>query len=147
MASGEITWEPIDPAAVIDRVGGDHDGAAILFLGRVRNHNQGRAVSGMEYQGYEAMARSLLSQIVEEAAEAAGSEHVYAVHRLGILEIGDVSVAIAAATAHRAQSFEATRYVIEEIKKRLPVWKREHYLDGEETWLKGHQPTAPEVDL
>jgi molybdopterin synthase catalytic subunit len=136
-----VTRDPIDPAGVLARVGGPEDGAVILFLGTVRNQNQGRPVSGMDYQGYEDMARSLLAAIAGEASERTGSERIAAVHRLGTLALGDVSVAIAASDPHRGAAFDAARYVIEEIKTRLPVWKREHYLEGEPEWLEGHQPT------
>ena len=91
----------------------------------------------MEYEGYAEMAREQLAAIVSEAAGRAGSDRIAAVHRLGELAVGEVSVAIAVSTPHRAEAFEAARHVIEEIKKRLPVWKRERYLDGEAEWLDG----------
>lgn len=141
MIWADVTAAPIDPARVRERVGGPEDGAVVLFLGTVRNQNQGRPVSGMDYEGYEDMARNLLTAIVQEASEKTGSERIAAVHRLGTLAVGEISVAIAASNPHRAAAFDAARYVIEEIKKRLPVWKREHYLEGESEWLEGHQPT------
>ena len=114
-----------------------------LFLGTVRNCNEGRPVGGMEYEGYADMAREQLAAIVAEASARAGTDRIFAVHRLGELEVGQVSVAIAVSTPHRAEAFDAARYVIEEIKKRLPVWKRERYLDGEARWLEGQAPLAP----
>ena len=96
----------------------------------------------MEYEGYDEMAREELRAIVAEAAERAGSDRIAAVHRLGRLAVGEVSVAIAVSTPHRAEAFVAARYIIEEIKKRLPVWKREHYLDREAKWLEGHLPVG-----
>ncbi len=144
MTWSEITMDPIEPEAVLARVGAAEDGAAVLFLGVVRNANEGRPVSGMEYEGYAPMARQQMAEIVSEAAEraGAGSARIAAVHRLGELTVGEVSVAVAASTPHRAQAFDAARYVIEEVKKRLPVWKREHYLDGQPEWLEGHTPAA-----
>ncbi len=142
MIRSDVVLDPIDPAAVLARVGDPRDGAVVLFLGIVRNANEGRPVSGMEYDGYIEMAREQLAAIAEEAAGRAGSDRVAVVHRLGTLGIGEVSVAIAASTPHRAQAFDAARHVIEEIKERLPVWKREHYLDREAAWLDGHLPTA-----
>ena len=142
MAWSEITLDPIEPEAVLARVGADEDGAAILFLGVVRNENEGRRVSGMEYEGYVAMARQQLAAIAREAAERAGSPRVAAVHRLGELKVGEVSVAVAVSTPHRAEAFDAARYAIEEIKTRLPVWKREHYLEGAPEWLEGRTPVA-----
>ncbi len=130
----------IDPAEVLARVGDATDGAALLFLGVVRNHAEGRAVRGMRYDAYEAMARAVLAEIAAEAGERLGSERLAVVHRTGDLAIGDVSVAIAVSSPHRAEAFDASRYVIEEIKKRLPVWKKERYVDGESEWVKGATP-------
>lgn len=140
MVWSDVTFEPVRPEDVLDKVGGAEDGAVTLFLGVVRNANDGRPVSGMEYEGYAAMAREELSAIVAEAVRRSGGGRVAAVHRLGNLKIGDVSVAIAASSPHRAPAFDAARHVIEEIKQRLPVWKREHYLDGEPAWLDGRMP-------
>ncbi len=142
MIWSDVTSDPIDTARVLERVGDPEDGAVALFLGIVRNHNDARPVSGMDYEGYGEMAREQLAAIVEEAAGRAGSDRIAAVHRLGTLAIGEVSVAIAASTPHRAEAFDAARYVIEEIKKRLPVWKREHYLDRDAEWLEGRVPAA-----
>ena len=130
MIWSDVTSDPIDPAAVLRRVGGPEDGAVALFLGTVRNVNEGRPVSGMDYHGYELMAKEQLAAIVGEAAARTGARQIAAVHRLGTLDLEEVSVAIAASSPHRGPTFEATRYVIEEIKKRLPVWKKEIYADG-----------------
>ena len=142
MVWSDITIEPIDSSTVVERVGAPEDGAVALFLGTVRNRNEGRPVGGMEYEGYGEMAREQLAAIVAEAAARAGTDRIAAVHRLGELAIGEVSVAIAVSTPHRAEAFDAARYVIEEIKKRLPVWKRERYLDGKAEWLKGEVPAG-----
>ena len=135
-----ITREPIRPRDVLERVGAAEDGAVLLFLGVVRNHNDGAAVSGMTYDAYDEMAGTVLGEIAGEAAERLGTDRVAVVHRVGELEIGQVSVAIAASSPHRAESFDATRYVIEEIKKRLPVWKKEHYVEAGSKWLEGNVP-------
>ena len=140
MTWSDVTTKSIDPGAVLARVGSPGDGAVAFFAGVVRNENQGRPVSGMEYEGYDEMAREELAAIVAEAAERAGSDRIAAVHRLGRLAVGEVSVAIAASSPHRAEAFAAARYIIEELKKRLPVWKREHYLDRDARWLEGHLP-------
>ena len=137
-----VTTDPIDACDVLTRVGAEEDGAVAIFLGIVRDSNDGRPVSGMEYDGYAEMAREQLAAIVAEAAERAQTDRVAAVHRLGALRVGEVSVAIAVSTPHRAEAFDAARKVIEEIKKRLPVWKREHYLDRQAEWLDGHVPVA-----
>ena len=143
MAWSDVTVDAIDPGAVLARVGRPEDGAVAFFAGVVRNENDGRPVSGMEYEGYDEMARRELAAIVTEAAERAGTQRIAAVHRLGRLSVGEVSVAIAASAPHRAEAFAAARYIIEEIKKRLPVWKREHYLDRDARWLEGHLPAEP----
>jgi molybdopterin synthase catalytic subunit len=137
--SAWITREPISSESVLSLVGGPGDGAIDLFLGVVRDQNEGAAVSGMHYDAYVEMAESTLREIVEEAAALDGVGKVAAVHRIGELTIGEVSVAIASSAPHRAQAFAATRYVIEEIKKRLPVWKQERYLEGTERWLPGER--------
>ena len=142
MVWSDITTDPIDPSTVVQRVGGPEDGAVALFLGTVRNHNEGRTVGGMEYEGYAEMAREQLAAIVAEAAVRAESDRIAAVHRLGNLSIGEVSVAIVVSSPHRAEAFDAARYVIEEIKKRLPVWKRERYVGGGAEWLEGQVPAA-----
>jgi molybdopterin synthase catalytic subunit len=140
-----ITREPIDPAGVLARVGADEDGAVLLFLGIVRDHNDGAAVRGLTYEAYDEMATRVLDEIAGEAAERLGTDRIAVVHRVGELGIGEASVAIAASSPHRAESFDATRYVIEEIKKRLPVWKKEHYVEGGAEWLEGRTPPVAET--
>ena len=140
MIHAAVVTRPIDPADLLGRVGSDRDGAALLFLGVVRDHADGRAVEGMRYDAYEEMAAQVLQAIAREAAERAGSDRVAVVHRVGELAIGEVSVAIAVSTPHRAEAYDASRYVIEEIKKRLPVWKKEHYADGPSAWKDGAVP-------
>jgi molybdopterin synthase catalytic subunit len=141
-----ITTERIDPAAVLARVGGPEDGAALLFIGTVRMRNDGRPVRGMRYDAYVEMAETELAAIADEAAERCGSRRVAVVHRIGELAIGEVSVAIAVSTPHRAEAFDACRSVIETIKQRLPVWKFEHYTDGEAAWVAGHEPVPGRRD-
>lgn len=140
MIHAAVVRDCIDPAEVLARVGSDRDGAALLFVGVVRDHDGGRPVRGMRYDAYEEMAVDVLRAIAGEAADRAGSDRVAVVHRVGELDVGEVSVAIAVSTPHRAESFDAARYVIEEIKKRLPVWKKEHYADGASTWKDGAVP-------
>ena len=135
-----VTSDIIDPQTVLGMVGSPADGAAILFIGSVREHNDGRAVNGMRYDAYLEMAEPVLRDIVAEAAVRAGSERIAVVHRIGELAVGTVSVAIAVSTPHREESFDAARYFIEQIKQRLPVWKHEHYNDGEPRWLAGAIP-------
>ncbi len=142
MPIARIVQDPIDPAAVLASGGSDEDGASLLFTGVVRNHNQGRTVGGVRYDAYEEMAARVLSQIVEEAVQLVGTDRIVAVHRVGELTVGEVSVAIAVSSPHRAEAFEASRFIIEEIKKRLPVWKKERYEGDVEEWVEGVTPVA-----
>lgn len=135
-----ITRDPIDTDALITKVRAPETGAVLLFLGVVRNHNEGRAVEGVHYTAYHEMAERVLQEIVAEAALLLGTEQIAVVHRVGELVIGETSVAIAVAAPHRAETFDAARKIIEEIKVRLPVWKEERYLDGESEWLDGQIP-------
>lgn len=139
-----ITDEAIVPDRLLDRIGADRDGAVLLFLGTVRDHNDGRPVSGMEYRAYREMAEDVLEEIGAEVRERWDTDRIAIVHRVGALEIGEVSVAIAVSTPHRAEAYDASRYVIEAIKERLPVWKKEHYEDGERRWVPGRRPPRPD---
>ena len=112
----------------------------MLFVGVVRDHNDGRAVSGVDYEAYEEMAEKVLLEIATEVSDEFGTDRVAVVHRVGALTIGEASVAIAVSSPHRAEVYGASRYVIEEIKKRLPVWKNERYTDGATNWVAGQTP-------
>ncbi len=140
MIHADVVRGPLDPTALLARVGEAEDGAALLFVGIVRDHADGRSVSGMRYDAYEEMARPVLAEIAREAAERLGTERVAVEHRVGELAIGEPSVAIAVSSPHREEAYAASRYVIEEIKKRLPVWKKERYADGDEAWVEGAVP-------
>jgi molybdopterin synthase catalytic subunit len=134
-----ITRTPIDAGELLEAVPTERDGAALLFWGVVRNHNEGRAVSHLEYEAYPEMAEAVLSEIAAEARARWPIGGLAIVHRLGRLSIGEVSVGIAVAAPHRAAAYEASRYIIEELKQRVPIWKREGYAEGDEHWLGGEQ--------
>ena len=136
----DVTHDVIDPQSVLERVGSPADGAAVLFLGTVREQNHDRPVSGMRYDAFVEMARPVLAEIAAEAAARAGTHRIAVLHRVGELGIGDVSVAIAVSSPHREPAFDAARYIIEQIKQRLPVWKQEHYVAGDARWLDGSVP-------
>jgi molybdopterin synthase catalytic subunit len=140
VAYASIVRDPIDPAAVLARVGHPQDGASLLFVGVVRDHAEDRPVAGMRYDAYVEMAAEVLGTITSEATETLGTDRIAVIHRVGELKVGDPSVAIAVSSPHRAEAYEASRYVIEEIKKRLPVWKKERYADGDEAWVEGETP-------
>ena len=132
----------IDPCAVLRTVGGHHNGAAVLFVGTVREENDGAPVTGLDYSAYASMAEAELAAIALEAAERWSTEDIAIEHRVGALELGDASVVIAVGHAHRGEAYEASRYIIEELKQRLPVWKREHYADGRAEWVSNAATSA-----
>jgi molybdopterin synthase catalytic subunit len=140
-----IVDRPIDPCALLGQVAQSRNGATVLFVGTVRDVNDGSPVSGLDYSAYTAMAERELANIVAEAASRWETPDIVVEHRVGSLDLGDASVAIAAAHPHRGEAFEAARYIIEELKKRLPVWKKEHYVDGRSEWVRtaeiGGSPT------
>jgi len=131
-----IVDRAINPCAVLNSVAGHHNGASVLFVGTVRDVNDGSRVSGLDYSAYTEMARRELSAIADEAAERWNTTDIAIEHRVGSLDLGDVSVVIAVGHAHRGEAYEASRYIIEELKKRLPIWKKEHYLDGRSEWVQ-----------
>jgi molybdopterin synthase catalytic subunit len=113
-------------------------GAIASFVGVVRNHHEGKTVSGMTYDVHDIHARNTLKTICLEVENRWSDTNLYIEHAKGDLKIGDPSVVIAVSSPHRDDAFQACRYMIEEIKKRLPVWKKEHYIDHESGWLPGH---------
>jgi len=135
MVRATLVERPIDPATLLQSVADAGVGAACLFLGTVRDLNDGRRVTGIEYAAYRPMAAQELQAIAAAAAEQFDTTALVVEHRIGTLAVGDISVAIAAAHPHRAQAFDAARFVIEEIKRRTPIWKRERYADGSQEWV------------
>lgn len=133
-----LSRAPIEIANLVRAVGDDARGGIATFLGVVRNHQEGRQVLRLEYVAYEPMAEAESARIVAEA-QASWPVTVALAHRLGDLAIGDVAVGVAAAAAHRAEAFAACRYVIDEVKRRVPIWKKESYADGTVAWV---DPTA-----
>lgn len=125
-----LTREPIDVAAIVPA--DPADGAACLFLGVVRNENDGRAVRRLEYEAYEEMALPLMEEIAAETRRRWPVTDLRIVHRLGSLAVGEPSVAIAVASPHRDEAFAACRYAIDTLKATVPIWKKEFYSDGEE---------------
>ncbi len=125
----------LDVSGLVQMVADPGAGACSVFLGTVRHANGGRPVVGIDYQAYLAMAARELHAIVGEAALQFGTRGIAAEHRVGFLAVGDISIAIAASHERRGPAQDATRYVIEHVKRRLPVWKREHYTDGGREWV------------
>lgn len=126
---------PIDAAALQRELEGQGVGAAVVFEGRVRDHNDGRPVRGLAYQAYAELANAEGARIMAEARERFAIERALCVHRTGELALGDLAVWVGVAAAHRDAAFAACRYVIDEVKARVPIWKREHYVDGDAEWL------------
>ena len=141
---------PLDLTALITSVTSSERGAIATFLGLVRDHHGGRAVERLEYSAYAPMAEQECANILAEAHARWPMAQVALEHRVGALVIGDTAVAVAAAAAHRDEAFLACRYVIEEVKRRVPIWKREYYADGSVGWVDptvpgGSVPARPEV--
>lgn len=135
---GHLTTDPLRPEVLVAGVQGPDRGAVALFIGNVRDHHAGRAVVELEYSVYLAMAEKVCETIVAEARDRWPVEVALA-HRIGLLPIGAAAVIVAVGAAHREAAFAACRYVIEEVKRRAPIWKRERYADGSEAWV---DPTA-----
>ncbi len=132
----QVTADPLDPAAVARAVAAPDCGAVATFIGTVRDRNLDRRVLWLTYEAYEPLARKALARIGAEAAEQWPSVRLAIHHRVGRLGIGDASVAIAAASPHRADAFAACRYAIERVKQIVPIWKHEHF-EGGDVWIEG----------
>lgn len=132
-----LSEAPLDPAALVAEVGRADAGATALFLGTARDHSDGKeGVTHLEYDAYRGHVEPRLSEIVADALDRWPVLSVVVEHRVGIVEVGQASVAVAVSSAHRGDAFDAARYVIDELKKRAPIWKREHWPGGAE-WVEG----------
>ncbi|WP_084657902.1 molybdenum cofactor biosynthesis protein MoaE [Thermogemmatispora onikobensis] len=132
----QITREPLNREALVTAVAAPEVGGIVIFEGVVRNHARGKQIRYLEYDAYPEMAEQQLRRIVEEARQRWGAERVAVAHRLGRVEIGEASVIVVVATPHRAEAFEACRYIIDTLKTTVPIWKKEVSLDGE-AWVEG----------
>lgn len=135
-----LAQTPIELASLLAAVSAPDRGGIATFLGVVRNHQDGRAVLRLEYSAYEPMAERESAAIVAEA-QSRWPVKLALVHRLGRLILGDIAVAIAASAAHRGEAFDACRYTIEEVKRRVPIWKKEYYADGTIAWVDPARPS------
>ncbi len=127
----EIVTKSIELQRVIESVSRPSAGAVDVFIGTTRNCADGKEVLSLEYEAYEPMAKKILAEIASEARSRWDLVEVSIVHRIGRVEVGQASIAIAVSSAHRSQAFEACRFIIDTIKKSVPIWKREFYSDGE----------------
>jgi molybdopterin synthase catalytic subunit len=132
-----ITTKEIDPAEILRSVRNTKAGAVVLFLGTVRDTGDHGLVKGMTYEAYSPLAEAELVQLKREIRKRWPKSDVRIVHRVGRLQLKDVSVAIAVSSVHRAEAFEACRFAIERIKKGIPIWKKEELSNGTEVWVEG----------
>jgi molybdopterin synthase catalytic subunit len=131
-----LTRRPIDTRALVDRLRRGEDGAVVVFEGVVRNNTGGRATQYLDYECYEPMAVKIMAAIGREIAAGCAISRIAMVHRLGRMEIGEASVVIVATAPHRQPAFEAALEGINRLKRRVPIWKKEHFADGE-VWVEG----------
>ena len=140
----EITREPLDPEVITEKVTRNTNGAVVTFLGTTRSLTGGRKVLHLEYEAYRPMADNKLAEIVEEIRERWSVEDVAIAHRLGRLEIGDISLVVAVATAHRKDAFAACQHAVDRIKQMVPIWKKE-FFEGGEVWVGSQGDAGIEV--
>lgn len=135
MITARLTTAKLDPNALLAEIGHAQDGAQVLFLGMVRNHHQGRAVQRIDYEAYEPMALKELQRIAAEVASEFKIDRLLVVHRTGRHEIGDASIAVVIGSHHRAAAFDAAKRVMDRVKKDVPIWKKEFFVDGTIEWV------------
>jgi molybdopterin synthase catalytic subunit len=139
----QLTHDPIDYAALTESVRSNDSGAVVLFLGTVRELTNGRQTVALDYDAYQPMAVAKLQELAAEARRRWPVDQVAIVHRIGHLELGDVSVAVAVSCPHRHDAFEAARFLIDTLKVTVPIWKKENWSDGTTEWV--HPDGAPEM--
>jgi molybdopterin synthase catalytic subunit len=140
----EVVEHPIELSRLIAAVGRPDAGAIATFLGMTRDHNAGRQVIRLEYEAYPEMALREMRRIGEQAIDRFSATAVAIVHRVGVVEIGETSVAIAVSAAHRDAAFAACRFAIDRLKEIVPIWKKEHYRGGE-IWIGPQHGGPPSV--
>jgi molybdopterin synthase catalytic subunit len=144
MIRTEILEQPLDAQRALDACGQGANGAIDVFVGQVRNRNDGRDVDAVSYDLHRSLCEQTFKEICVEAAERFGDAlDYYLAHRHGRLAIGEASVIAAVGAPHRAEAFEACRFLVERMKHRAPIWKQEHYVDGDSEWLPGHALHEP----
>jgi len=143
-----LTRSPISLDVLLADVSAPERGGTCVFLGTVRSGPEEQGVTAIEYSAYEAMVEAEFGRLLADAGARWPEARIAVRHRLGVIPSGEASIAIAAAAPHRAEAFEACRFVIEEVKRRIPVWKKELRVDGTETWVDpSGRPTAHPSDL
>jgi molybdopterin synthase catalytic subunit len=138
-----LTRDPLDPETLTTTVRDGANGGVVTFLGTVRNNTDGRHVLYLEYEAYEDMAEKVLARIIREVTERwNGSVHTSIAHRLGRMEIGDISLIVVVASPHRAEAFAACQHIVDRIKQDVPIWKKEVFKDGE-VWVGSEGQHTP----
>lgn len=135
--SNSITREPININELYPKARHPKAGAVLLFCGDIRNHSEGREVTVLEYEAHESMAMKQINDIVDESKKRWPLHYVEVIHRLGEMAVSETSIAIIVATSHRSEAYEASRYIIDTIKHTVPIWKKEHFVNGTSSWSKG----------
>lgn len=130
-----LVRHPLNIAGLTSEVSTKGAGAIASFLGTVRSENDGRAVTGIDYSAYEAMAEKEMNRIASEAGGKFSTDSIVVEHRLGFLAVGEASIAIVVSHERRSPALDAVRYIIEQLKTRVPIWKCEHYVDGSRDWV------------
>jgi len=131
----ELSKNPLDETQLTKYFEDEQSGAYVIFIGRVRRRNQQREVEFIEYEAAEQEARAEFAKILSELHEKYEVREVRCAHRIGKLHVGEIAVWIGVSSIHRSPAFSACQYIIDEIKKRMPIWKKEHYSDGHAEWL------------
>ncbi len=129
----------IDVAAARQAVTDSHCGALVVFEGWIRDHNEGQEVERLEYEVYRPVAEKEGAKIIDEALSRFSVSHAMCIHREGLLELGECAVIVCVSSAHRGVAFDACRYIIDQTKIRLPIWKKEHYVTGVSEWVNCEQ--------
>ena len=137
-----VSDTPIDVAAARKSVADQHCGALVVFEGWIRDHNEGQEVERLEYEVYRPVAEKEGVKIIDEALARFPISHAMCIHREGLLELGECAVIVCVSSAHRGAAFDACRYIIDEAKTRLPIWKKEHYVTGVSEWVNCEQCAA-----
>lgn len=139
----ELTSSPIDTTAILASVQTTSAGASVLFVGSVRERTGDQITASLEYEAYESMALQAMGDLLDEAREKWPLLKASIVHRVGHLQLGEVAVAVAVSSAHRQPSFEAGQWLIDELKQRVPIWKKENYANGQTEWVHPTQKSVP----
>jgi len=134
---------PLDPREAIDAISGPDRGAIATFLGVARDNHAGRRVLGIEYHAYPEMVEHVMAEIGREVAERFGTPHTAILHRIGVLAVGETSVIVAVAAAHRREALAGCAHAIERLKALAPIWKKERYEEEDAAWIEGSERVPP----